>query len=164
MTNVNICPYCKKKHNLRIACKQYKERLEEQTHMQDAKPLSIFSFQEYDPPESPDPPEVVHKYNGLWYYWDRTYSHRIGSYMSQVGAEKGYNDYINDLMSNQDNNVWELKISEEEFYFANAFDLFDALVTITIDPETVPDVVITKEGSKSYCWDEFFIAFSKEEI
>lgn len=35
----------------------------------------------------------IHKYKGVWHFWTPK-GKRIGSYVSEVGAEKGLEDYI----------------------------------------------------------------------
>ena len=39
----------------------------------------------------------VHEFEGVWYFWDETGTKRIGSYVSEIGAIKGLEDYLVEL-------------------------------------------------------------------
>ena len=41
--------------------------------------------------------DAIHKYKGEWYFWNETFTKRIGSYVSKVGAKKARKDFLKEL-------------------------------------------------------------------
>jgi hypothetical protein len=43
----------------------------------------------------------IHEWKGVWWFWDEKWSKRIGSYISEIGAEVGLDDYLKNIKENK---------------------------------------------------------------
>ena len=41
--------------------------------------------------------EPVHQYKGVWWFWNETFDKRMGSYITEVGADEGFRLYVQNL-------------------------------------------------------------------
>ena len=59
----------------------------------------------------------VHLHEGVWWFWDETWSNRIGSYIDKVGAQKGLEDYREELNIKETVTVCEFSVPPEKKEF-----------------------------------------------
>lgn len=45
----------------------------------------------------------IHEHKGVWYFWNETWSERIGSYTSKAGAEAGLENYLQEIQEDRTN-------------------------------------------------------------
>jgi len=47
----------------------------------------------------------VHQFHGQWYFWNETWSHRIGPYLTKESAYIGLNNYVAALEEEESRNA-----------------------------------------------------------